>query len=73
MTDVVGLTSNGYIYCAEYMGAARDSVLWAATFRRDGKDRGARHGRVFGVSKLSDIELRIAVKDDIEDIWVNAY
>jgi hypothetical protein len=72
MTDVVGLTSNGYIYTAEYFSAARDSVLWAATFRREGKDRGARHGRLFGVSALSDVELRTAVKDDIEDTWADA-
>ncbi|WP_430391655.1 TonB-dependent receptor [Dyella sp. 20L07] len=73
MTDVAGLTSDGYIYTAEYFGAARDSILWAAYFRRNGKERGVRHGRLFGISKLSETDLRTAVKDDIEDTWVSGY
>lgn len=70
MAHVVGLTSDGYIYTAEYSGAARDGVQWSASFRRHGKARGMRHGKLFGMSKLSDIDLRSAVKDDIEDTWV---
>lgn len=73
MTDVVGLTSDGYIYTAEYFGAAHGVIMWAATFRRGGKQRGVRHGKLFGLAKLSEIDLRVAVKDDIEDTWVGGY
>ncbi len=73
MTDVVGLTSDGYIYTAEYSSAVRDSIRWSACFRRHGKARGLRHGKLFGISQLSDVDLRSAVKDDIEDTWIGGY
>jgi len=73
MTDVAGMTSNGFNYTAEYLLAVHDSVCWAATFRLNGIYRGMRHGRVFAVSSLSTTELELAVQDDIEDTWVNEH
>lgn len=73
MIDVVGLTSDGYIYTAMYGGVARDGVRWSATFQRNGITRGIRHGTLIGISSLSDIDLRVAVKNDIEDTWVSGY
>lgn len=71
MYDLSGVTSNGFSYTAQYDSAVLDSVVWAATFRKDGIHRGMRHGRIFEVSKLSNPDVELAVKDDIEEIWVS--
>lgn len=73
MSDLLGITSNGFNYAAQYDAAALDSVMWAATFRKDGIYRGMRHGRVFDVSTLSQPEVKLAVMDDIEETWVNEH
>lgn len=73
MHDLFGVTSNGFDYTAQYDTAALDSVIWAATFRKDGIYRGMRHGRVFDVSKLSHSDIELAVMDDIEEIWVSEH
>ncbi|MDR3447595.1 MULTISPECIES: TonB-dependent receptor [Dyella] len=73
MIDVVGLTRDGYIYSARYGGVANDGVRWSATFQRNGISRGIRHGTLVGILKLSDADLRIAVKNDIEDTWAGGY
>ncbi|KLD65872.1 hypothetical protein [Dyella japonica] len=73
MAEVAGMTSNGFNYTAEYLGAVHDSVYWSATFRLNGIYRGMRHGRVFEVSELSSTELQVAIQDDIEDTWVNEH
>ncbi|MBD8879814.1 MULTISPECIES: TonB-dependent receptor [Rhodanobacter] len=73
MDDLVGTTSNGFNYTAQYDTAALDSVAWAATFRKDGIYRGMRHGRVFDVSNLSNPDIKLAVMDDIEEIWVKEH
>jgi hypothetical protein len=73
MAEVAGKTSNGFDYTAEYLSAVNDSVCWAATFRLNGTYRGARHGRVFAVSRLTILELLSAVQGDIEDVWVNEH
>ncbi len=69
MSEVTGVTANGFAYTAEYMTAARDSVCWAATFRMQGIYRGMRHGRVFDVSTMTIPELDVAVMDDIDVTW----
>ena len=61
MSDIAGMTSNGFDYTAKYLSAVLDSVVWAATFRLDGDYRGVRHGRVFDVSELSITELQKAI------------
>lgn len=71
MYDLSGITSNGFNYTAEYDVAALNSVMWAATFRKDGIFRGMRHGRVFEVVEPSSPDVKLAVMDDIEDTWVN--
>ncbi|MGO4703994.1 TonB-dependent receptor [Dyella sp. 2RAB6] len=73
MYDLSGITSNGFDYTAQYDSAALNSVVWAATFRKDGIYRGMRHGRVFDVSNLSSPDIKLAVMDDIENIWVNEH
>lgn len=73
MYDLLGVTSNGFSYAAQYEAGALDSVIWAATFRKDGIFRGMRHGRVFDISKLSRPDVKLAVMDDIEEIWVNEH
>jgi hypothetical protein len=73
MAEVAGKTSNGFDYTAEYLIAVNDSVCWAATYRLDGRYRGARHGRVFAVSRLTNVELQWALQGDIEDVWVNEH
>lgn len=73
MYDLLGVTSNGFNYAAQYDAAALDSITWAATFRKDGIYRGMRHGRVFDVSKLSQLDVKLAVMDDIEEIWTNEH
>ncbi len=73
MHDLLGVTSNGFNYTAQYDTAALDSVIWAATFRKDGVYRGMRHGRIFDVSKLSQSDVKLAVMNNIEEIWVNEH
>jgi len=73
MYDLLGVTSNGFNYTAQYDTAALDSIIWAATFRKDGIYRGMRHGRVFDVSRLSTPDVKLAVMGDIEEIWVNEH
>jgi hypothetical protein len=73
MSDLLGITSNGFNYTAQYDAAALGSVMWAATFRKSGIYRGMRHGRVFDVSTLSQPEVKLAVMDDIEETWVNEH
>jgi hypothetical protein len=73
MSDLLGITSNGFNYTAQYDAASLDSVTWAATFRKDGIYRGMRHGRVFDISTLSQPEVKLAVMDDIEETWVNEH
>jgi len=71
MSDIAGMTSDGFDYTAMYVAAVLNSVVWAATFRLDGDYRGARHGRVFEVSELSITDLQQVIKDDIECAWVS--
>lgn len=73
MTAVAGITSNGYIYTAAYDEDENHAVRWEANFRRNGIDGGMRHGRLVDVSALSDHDLRIAIRDDIEDTWVDMF
>ncbi|MDR3443767.1 MULTISPECIES: TonB-dependent receptor [Dyella] len=73
MHDLSGITSNGFDYTAQYDAAALDSVIWAATFRKSGIYRGVRHGRVFDVSKRQSPDVKLAVMEDIEEIWVNEH
>ncbi|MEW9572018.1 TonB-dependent receptor [Rhodanobacter sp. Si-c] len=73
MHDLLGITSNGFNYTAQYDAAALGSIIWAATFRKDGIYRGMRHGRVFDVSDLSNPDIKLAVMDDIEEIWVKEH
>lgn len=73
MDELSGVTMNGFDYTAQYDAAALGSVIWAATFRKGGIYRGMRHGRIFGVSNLSSTDIRLAVMDDIEDIWSNEH
>lgn len=73
MHELVGITSNGFDYVAQYDTAALDSIMWAATFRKAGIYRGMRHGRVFDVSNLSNPDIELAVMDDIEEIWVSEH
>lgn len=73
MADVAGKTSNGFDYTGEYVSAVSDSACWAATYRLAGIYRGVRHGRVFAVSKLTNMELALAVQSDIENAWVNEH
>jgi len=73
MSDIAGITSNGFDYTAQCLAAVLDSVVWAATFRLHGDYRGVRHGRVFDVSEMSMTDLRKAIKEDIEDTWVNEH
>lgn len=73
MYDLSGVTSNGFNYTAQYDAAGLDSVIWAATFRKNGIYRGMRHGRIFEASKLSIPDVKLAVMDDIEDIWSNEH
>ena len=73
MYDLLGVTSNGFNYTAQYDTAALDSIIWAATFRKDGIYRGMRHGRIFEASKLSQPDLQLALMDDIEEIWVKEH
>lgn len=72
MSDIAGVTSDGFDYTAMYVDAALNSIVWAATFRLDGCYRGARHGRVFDVSELAMTDLQNAIKDDIENTWLKA-
>ena len=73
MNELIGSTSNGFDYTAQYDAAVSDSIIWAATFRKAGIYRGMRHGRVFEISKLSSPDLQLAIRDDIEEIWVNEH
>lgn len=73
MYDLSGVTSNGFNYSAQYDAAALNSVMWAATFRKDGIYRGMRHGRVFEVAELSSQDVKLAVMDDIEECWVGEH
>ncbi|WP_430389669.1 TonB-dependent receptor [Dyella sp. 20L07] len=72
MNDITGTTSNGFNYTAHCDMAVMNSVIWSATFRKDGIYRGMRHGRVFEIEDLSQPSLQIAVMDDIEETWVLA-
>lgn len=62
MHDLLGTTSNGFSYTAQYDAAVLDSVIWAATIRKDGIYRGMRHGRIFDVSKLSSPDREQALR-----------
>lgn len=73
MTDVIGTTSNGFNYTAHYDTAALGSIIWAATFRKDGIYSGMRHGRLFRVVDLSQPDLQRAVMDHIDDCWVKEH
>ena len=73
MCDVFGTTSDGFSYTGQYDPAASNSVIWAARFRKDGIYRGMRHGRVFDMGQLSEVDINIAVMDDIEETWVNEH
>ena len=69
MFDIAGKTSDGVNYTGQYADAALNSVVWAATFRRDGVYSGTRNGRVFGVERCSRNETDVAVRNDIEHEW----
>lgn len=69
MFDVAGNTSDGVSFTGLYTHAASNSVVWAATYRKDGVYSGRRNGRVFGVGTFTAVETDQAVANDIEQAW----
>jgi hypothetical protein len=69
MSELAGITGNGFDYTATYATAVQDSVVWAATYRRKGDCHGVRHGRVFHVAALTPRGLQAALMVDIEQSW----
>jgi hypothetical protein len=69
MSELAGITGNGFDYTATYATAVQDSVVWAATYRWKGGCHGVRHGRVFQVAALTQKDLQTALMVDIDRSW----
>jgi hypothetical protein len=72
MSDIAGVSSNGFNYTATYEPAVMDSVEWAATFRLGEVWCGVRHGRFLQVTALTQADLLWAVMADIDEALVDA-
>ena len=72
MTNVSGKTTNGFTYEGEYELTRSDRVRWSATYRRDGIFFGMRHGGINELLGVSLNEVREAVMEDIELVWVRS-
>jgi hypothetical protein len=72
MTNISGKTTNGFTYDGDYELTRLDRVRWSATYRRDGIFFGMRHGGINELLGASLNELREAVMEDIELVWVRS-